>query len=392
MQLQQLFDKHRCCVIIPTYNNQNTLNQVIEDTLGYTSNVIVVNDGSTDNTSRIINDYKNSIEIITHEVNYGKGRALRNAFTYALSLNYDYAITIDSDGQHFPSDFGLFLEEIEANPGSLVIGARNMTQENVPGKSSFGNKFSNFWFRIETGIQLDDTQSGFRLYPIRLMRGIKYLTNRFEFEVEVIVKAAWKGIPVKNVPIKIHYEPGDKRVSHFRPFQDFSRISVLNTYFVILAILYYIPFRFVKSLNRENIKRFVKKHFFDQSEPTHVKALSIGFGVFMGIFPVWGYQLLIGIPTAHLLRLNKALFVLAAHISIPPMIPVILYACYRLGYYLVPNPTLDLFFSDGVTLEAVKVNLVQYLAGAVALSIAMGVVSTLISFIYFTAVKKIKAA
>ena len=392
MQLQQLFDKHRCCVIIPTYNNQNTLNQVIEDTLGYTSNVIVVNDGSTDNTSRIINDYKNSIEIITHEVNYGKGRALRNAFTYALSLNYDYAITIDSDGQHFPSDFGLFLEEIEANPGSLVIGARNMTQENVPGKSSFGNKFSNFWFRIETGIQLGDTQSGFRLYPIRLMRGIKYLTNRFEFEVEVIVKAAWKGIPVKNVPIKIHYEPGDKRVSHFRPFQDFSRISVLNTYFVILAILYYIPFRFVKSLNRENIKRFVKKHFFDQSEPTHVKALSIGFGVFMGIFPVWGYQLLIGIPTAHLLRLNKALFVLAAHISIPPMIPVILYACYRLGYYLVPNPTLDLFFSDGVTLEAVKVNLVQYLAGAVALSIAMGVVSTLISFIYFTAVKKIKAA
>ena len=392
MQLQQLFDKHRCCVIIPTYNNQNTLKQVIEDTLGYTSNVIVVNDGSTDNTSGIINDYKNSIEIITHEVNYGKGRALRNAFTYALSLNYDYAITIDSDGQHFPSDFGLFLEEIEANPGSLVIGARNMTQENVPGKSSFGNKFSNFWFRIETGIQLDDTQSGFRLYPIRLMRGIKYLTNRFEFEVEVIVKAAWKGIPVKNVPIKIHYEPGDKRVSHFRPFQDFSRISVLNTYFVILAILYYIPFRFVKSLNRENIKRFVKKHFFDQSEPTHVKALSIGFGVFMGIFPVWGYQLLIGIPTAHLLRLNKALFVLAAHISIPPMIPVILYACYRLGYYLVPNPTLDLFFSDGVTLEAVKVNLVQYLAGAVALSIAMGVVSTLISFIYFTAVKKIKAA
>ncbi|MDH5474129.1 MAG: DUF2062 domain-containing protein [Cyclobacteriaceae bacterium] len=389
MQLQEEFDKYHCCVIIPTYNNDKTLKEVVNDVLLYTKNIIIVNDGASDTTSQILLDYQERVDIITHTFNKGKGKSLRSAFKYALQKGYEYAITIDSDGQHYSSDLPFFLSEIEQNPHTLVIGSRNMNQENVPSKSSFGNKFSNFWFQFETGIKLEDTQSGYRLYPIKKMEYTSYLTNRFEFEVEVIVKAAWQGIAVKNIPVKVHYDPEEKRISHFRPFQDFTRISILNTYLVILALAYYIPFRFVKLLNKENIKVFIKKHFFDQTQPVHVKAMSIGFGVFMGIFPVWGYQLLIGIPLAHFFKLNKALFILAANISIPPMIPVIIYSSYRIGYFFVSNPSNDILFKDGLTIEAVKSNLVQYLAGAVLLSVVMGVLFTLVSYIYFLMRKKV---
>jgi glycosyltransferase involved in cell wall biosynthesis len=381
--MKELFKKHNCCVIIPTYNNGGTLQQVIEEVLLYTDDLIVVNDGATDGTHEILQTYTDRVQIIRHVQNSGKGMALRNGFTHALAQGYDYAITIDSDAQHFPADLPLFLAELEQQPEILLIGARNMKGENVPGKSSFGNKFSNFWFWVETGHKMDDTQSGFRLYPIRKMEGIPYRTSLFEFEIEAIVKAAWRGIPVKNIPIQVHYEPGKKRITHFRPLRDFTRISVLNTYLVTLALLYYIPKRFFKSLTRENIRNFINKNFFDRNEPLHIKAFSIAFGVFMGIFPVWGFQLLIGIPLAHFMKLNKALFITAAHVSIPPTVPFIIYGSYLLGGVFMENPKNDILFSQGLTTEAIKDNLFQYLGGAVLLSVGMAVLCGLISYLYF---------
>ncbi len=390
MSIKEKFAGLRCCVIIPTYNNDKTLKKVIDDVLAYTDQLIIVNDGATDQSAEILADYADRASIITHPKNAGKGSALRNGFKKALALGYDYAISIDSDGQHFASDLPLFLEELEKDGDTLVIGARNMDQENVPGKSSFGNKFSNFWFRLETGIALTDTQSGYRLYPIRKMESTRYLTTKFEFEIEVIVKAAWKGIKVKNMPIQVHYEPGKNRISHFRPFQDFSRISLLNTYLVILALLYYIPLRILNLLTLENLKTFIKKNFFDETEPPHIKALSIAFGVFMGIFPVWGYQLIIGISLAHLLKLNKALFVVAAHISIPPMIPIIVYGSYKLGAFFVADPQNNILFQQGFNLEMVKDNLFQYVIGAVFLAIASGIFFGTLSYIYFLLARKRK--
>ncbi len=130
-----------------------------------------------------------------------------------------------------------------------------MTQENVPKKSSFGNKFSNFWFWFETGTKLEDTQSGYRLYPLQKIPK-NYFTNKFEFEIEVIVRTAWKGIAVKNIPIQVLYDPTE-RVSHFRPFRDFTRISILNTILVAIAIFYIKPIRFFLSLKKKGIKKFV---------------------------------------------------------------------------------------------------------------------------------------
>src|SRR5688572_4822007 len=199
---RQKFSTHRICVVIPTYNNSNTLPKVLDGVLQYTNEVIVVNDGSTDETLQLLENYQ-SIHLISYPKNVGKGWALRNGFEKALELGYEYVITIDSDGQHFPDDLPRFIEKLESSGPALIIGARNMDQSSVPGKSSFGHKFSNFWFWIETGIKAPDTQSGYRLYPIRLMKDMKFFTRKFEFEIEVIVRAAWKGIRVDSVPVSV---------------------------------------------------------------------------------------------------------------------------------------------------------------------------------------------
>ncbi|HET9054212.1 MAG TPA: glycosyltransferase family 2 protein, partial [Cyclobacteriaceae bacterium] len=248
--------KYKWCVIIPTYNNHHTLANVISGVQKYTNDVLVVNDGATDHTAGILAGYS-GLTVITHPQNRGKGAALRAGFKKALEMGYEFAITIDSDGQHFPDDIPLFIERLNNSDGNLLlIGERNMAQQGIPRKSSFGNKFSNFWFWFETGITLSDTQSGFRLYPLLLMPK-RYFTPKFEFEIESIVRAAWKGVAVENVPVRVHYEQHG-RVSHFRPFRDFTRISILNTVLVTLTLVYIKPRNFVRNLKKKDLRQFLR--------------------------------------------------------------------------------------------------------------------------------------
>ncbi|MGC3948598.1 MAG: glycosyltransferase family 2 protein [Chryseolinea sp.] len=239
-EIRSLFRLHKICVLIPTYNNAQTLERVVNDVLSYTEQLIVVNDGSTDSTSRILEQFSD-VRKVSYEKNRGKGYALRTGFAFALSEGFDYAITMDSDGQHFAADLPSLLTAFKEIPEAIIVGARNMDQTTVPGKSSFGNKFSNFWFWVTTGIRMQDTQSGYRLYPIRRMRNINFHTRKFEFEIEVLVRSSWDGIPVVNVPVKVFYPEKGKRITHFRPFKDFTRISILNTVLVTIALLYIKP-------------------------------------------------------------------------------------------------------------------------------------------------------
>jgi glycosyltransferase involved in cell wall biosynthesis len=374
------FSALRCCVIMPTYNNGGTLADVIRKVLVYTNKLIVVNDGSTDHTALILAEFP-GVQVISKSANKGKGMALRSGFQVAREQGYHYALTIDSDGQHFPSDFHLFLDKIEQEPGSLIIGARNMNSENVPGKSSFGNKFSNFWFLVETGITMPDTQSGFRLYPIQAMKNLRFFTARFEFEIEVIVKAAWSGIPITSVPVGVFYEKGPERVTHFRPRIDFARISILNTWFVILAILWYKPRRLIMNFNAANIRKFMLKHFADPSESSVRKSVSVAVGVFFGIVPIWGFQLAAAILASVVLRLNKAIVVVAANISLPPMIPIILYLSVKTGE-LVTGRVVVLRFS-GLNLDLVKANACNfyvYMIGASVLSVIAALIAGILTY------------
>lgn len=245
----QLASQLKCCVIVPTYNNAHTLQSVIDDVLQYIADVIIVNDGATDTTSGILAS-NDAVTVIGYRTNRGKGYALKQGFKRASAMGFRYAITIDSDGQHHGSDIAVFLDKIQLCHDSLIVGSRLLSQENMPDGNTFANKFSNFWYRLQTGIDLPDTQSGFRLYPLTKLSKMHFITNRYEAELEMLVRAAWKGINVCYVPISVYYPPPGERVSHFRPFWDFFRISVLNTFLTLIAFVYTYPVNWISKLLR----------------------------------------------------------------------------------------------------------------------------------------------
>ena len=243
------FFQEDLCVVVPTYNNAKTLGRVLEGILRYTSHILVVNDGATDETPALLSSYP-SLRVITFAKNRGKGAALKAAFREAVSLGYVYAITIDSDGQHYPEDLPAFASALRnTQEPTLWVGSRNMDSEGIPRKSSFGHRFSNFWFHLETGVKLPDTQSGYRLYPL-LHLPRRYFTGKYEFEIEVLVRSSWRGVQVSSLPIRVLYDPSE-RVSHFRPFWDFLRISFLNTFLVLIALLYIKPRDFLRQLKKK---------------------------------------------------------------------------------------------------------------------------------------------
>ena len=228
----------RLCVIIPTYNNAGTIRQVTEAVCSICQDVIIVNDGSTDGTPEILKTLQENIKVVTHEKNKGKGHALVTGFRKAREMGFTHAVTIDADGQHFADDIPVLTAEMEKCPEAIIVGCRNLTEENMPRQNTFANRFSNFWFRLQTGINLPDTQSGFRLYPLDSLKGLNWITSRYEAELELLVLAAWAGVPVRSVNVRVYYPPAEERVSHFRPVYDFFRISVLNTVLCIGALLY----------------------------------------------------------------------------------------------------------------------------------------------------------
>lgn len=379
--------KYKWCVIIPTYNNHRTLANVISGVLKYTEAVIVVNDGSTDATTEILEGFP-SLTVLEHPENKGKGTALRNGFRKAIELGYEFAVTIDSDGQHFPDDIPVFIERLNESDGNiLLIGERNMAQEGIPRKSSFGNKFSNFWFWFETGGKLGDTQSGFRLYPLLRMPE-RYFTPKFEFEIESIVRAAWKGVKVENVPVKVHYEQ-EGRVSHFRPFRDFTRISILNTVLVVITLLYIKPRDFFRSLKKKDIRQFLKEEVLESNDSPRIKAFSMALGVFWGIVPLWGFQTLGVLGSAYALRLNKLIAFAFSNVSLPPFIPLIIFGSLKAGSWLVDSPVMP----DGpLSLEVVQLHLVQYLVGSSVLAVLLALITGSAGYAALTCFSRTKTA
>ena len=230
----------RChyCTIIPTFNNAGTIRKVVDDVSRHCENVIVVNDGSTDDTSTILSELASTITVVSYPKNHGKGHALVTGFRKAMEMGFTHAVTIDADGQHFADDIPLLVEQMEHHPDAIIVGCRNLTEENMPRQNTFANKFSNFWFRLQTGINLPDTQSGFRIYPLASLKGLNLITSRYEAELELLVFAAWAGVPVLSTNVRVYYPPAEERVSHFRPVYDFFRISVLNTILCIGALLH----------------------------------------------------------------------------------------------------------------------------------------------------------
>jgi glycosyltransferase involved in cell wall biosynthesis len=216
---------------------------VVEKCLQLRVPVIVVDDGSTDSTSSVLASLS-GVTVIHHEKNQGKGAALLAGFAAALPLA-DWAITIDADGQHDPEDILSLMRTIPEGQRPLVIGKREgMEEENVPWTSRWGRKFANFWVWTSCGRWLSDAQSGFRIYPLPETLRLGTKARRYQFEVEVLVRAVWFGIPVIEAPVRVLYGPPAERVSHFRPWLDFWRNTQTFTRLIATRIL--IPSRLRK--------------------------------------------------------------------------------------------------------------------------------------------------
>lgn len=379
-EIHQSLKQLHCCVVMATYNNEKSLAKILNEVLTYTTDVIVVNDGSTDSTNAILLQYP-QITLLHFKRNKGKGRALKEGFKKARALGFNFAITLDTDGQHFPDDIPVFVEALKNSEDKNIffIGDRNMNHADVLAKSAKGNRISTFWVRTFTGLNLQDSQSGFRLYPIKQMDKIRWLywTNKFEFETEVIIKNHWRGTEVKNIPIKIVY-PKD-RVSHFRPFKDIARITILLIGFLITKGFYIIPRDYFRKLKKKGFRKFFIEDFLQNQDTPKKKALSIALGVFLGLSPLWGFHTVIVICLAILLKLNKVIAFAFSNISLPPFIPFVLFASVQTGNWVMGQNS-SFTMEELKNFDAVK-HLESYLIGSITLSISAAVLFGFIGYI-----------
>lgn len=225
----------RFLITIPIYNHATTVKKVIQDCLEKTNfSVLVVDDGSDLSVEKQVQDlkHKDRLFFLTHAKNQGKGKALQSAMKWAVKYNYTHLLTLDADDQHPISEVQLLIQAAYKNPWDLIIGDRLMQTEHVPASSQFGKKFSNFWVWIETGINVGDSQSGFRIYPLFGFQRISFLSKRYDFEIEAIVRFLWQGGNVQSVPVVVKYFAGSERVTHFHKFNDNLRLTLLNTLLV----------------------------------------------------------------------------------------------------------------------------------------------------------------
>lgn len=246
-------EENEVCAVIPTYQNTKTLLKVVADVHRVVDTVFVVDDGSNDGTAALLDKATGNErpeKVLTHPKNCGKGAALKTGLTYARQQGFRYAVTVDADGQHRADDIPALLKAVEEEPDALAIGSRGLQHENMPAKSTFANRFSNFWFALQTLQRLPDTQSGLRVYPLRRLHGLRWMSARYEAELTLLVFSAWAGVKLLPVPVSVYYPPRDQRVTHFRPGRDFTRISVLNTLLCFLMVVYGWPRIFCRQIAR----------------------------------------------------------------------------------------------------------------------------------------------
>ena len=237
----------KICIIIPVYNSENLIANVIKSVLQYAENVIIVNDGSTDGTLEVLHHFS-EITLVSYTKNRGKGYALQQGFKRASELGFTHVITMDADGQHLATDIATLTQASEKQPNALIVGARKFDNPNMPQGNIFANNFSNFWFMVQTGRRLPDTQTGFRVYPLQKIGKMRLFTNRYEAELEILVRSAWRNIPIVSQAINVYYPPKNERLSHFKGGRDFFRISVLNTILCLCAVIYGYPSMLIRGI------------------------------------------------------------------------------------------------------------------------------------------------
>lgn len=214
--------KERVVAIIPALNAERTVTRVIEEARRHIEPVVVIDDGSSDGTGEVARAA--GAVVLRHEVNRGKGGALKTGFAWARQNGYDGVITLDADGQHLASEIPKFLREREGGGADLVIGGRSHLFEQMLPRRRNANRFSAWCIAKCSGVPITDSQSGFRFYSARLIDGIRLRTDGFDMESEVIVRAGRRGYRIVTIPIDLGFVDG-LSTSHYKPLADTLRIA-----------------------------------------------------------------------------------------------------------------------------------------------------------------------
>lgn len=334
MQQNDLNSIRRVWCAVPVYNNRATVREVVTECRSIHQNVVVVDDGSTDaDLFALLSGI--DVKILRHEKNLGKGRAIMTASRFIEEQGGDYMITIDADGQHLPEDINKFIPHLDDKAPGIIIGSRNFDTENVPAKSVFGRKFANFWLHVETGVHIDDCQSGFRAYPVKYLNRMKFSGSHYDFEAEVLAKASWAGLTLKTVNIDVLYPEPEKRVSSFRPFLDNLRLTHTHAMLVLSRL---VPFRHKQLVERPKTDfkllrhpgKFLMSLIRENATPAGL-AMSAAVGVFLAVLPIMFLHTFVILYVATRLNLNKIVAVNVQHLCMPPFVPAL---CIEIGFFI----------------------------------------------------------
>jgi len=372
---------------VPVFNNKDTVRDVVAGCRSVIKNVVVIDDGSTDaDVLSLLSDM--DVVVLKHLKNLGKGKSILTASRYIENQNGNYMITIDADGQHNPADIEKFIPLLDENDPSIIIGCRNFNTENVPKKSRFGRKFANFWLRVETGIYIDDCQSGFRAYPVRYLNRIEFKGSRYDFEAEVLAKAAWAGLQLRTVAIDVIYPKPEHRISSFKPFLDNLRISLIHSMLVGRRLL---PLKHKRLMSPKKIDlkmlrqpgKFLKMLLMENSTPAGL-AMSAAVGIFLAVLPLLFVHTIVIIYVATRLHLNKIVAVNVQHLCMPPFVPAL---CIEVGYYMRYGRWLtDISFTT--VFSQFSDRLIEWFLGSLIIAPAGAVLMGVVIFIPATLIKK----
>ncbi|RKX62212.1 MAG: DUF2062 domain-containing protein [Thermodesulfobacteriota bacterium] len=368
-------------LVIPVYNHGPTLRSVVKRALNAGWPVLVVDDGSTDRGPDGITDLPCRLHRVPH--NQGKGSAILTGAGLAEQWGYDTIITVDADGQLDPEDAARLVETATAQDRpAIVVGTRLMTRDTAPKASLFGRAFSNFWVRLECGLDLPDTQSGSRLYPVEFLLHLPVRARRYDFEVEVLVRAAWAGILILSTPVRVHYPSEGKRISHFHQWKDNLRLTILHTRLILRALNPW-PHRRLAGRTAPSVMDMSLFHPFrlfkhlcqEHSTPAQL-GIAAWMGLFLGALPLIACHTIIIIYVTHRLHLNKPAAVAASQLCCPPVIPVI---CIETGYFM-RNGHLLLELSLDTTVYQFHQRLMEWLLGSLIVGPLLGLAGGLATY------------
>jgi len=321
--------RQKFVIVAPTFNNAGTLTEILRRIDSQAIDVIVVDDGSTDQTPAILQSWTTASQhrLITHEKNCGKADALRSAFSCAIKDGYTHAITIDTDGQLAPEEIPLLLAESKNYPQAMIVGSRDASAADYPRASRMGRSISNLLLRYESGAIVSDSQCGFRVYPLQKIEKINCRFGRYGFETEILARAAWAGIELRQVNVSCKYQLTHGRVSHFRPWRDsFSAIAMHSMLFSRSVFR-----RFGNWLNPLPAWRAIRH---DPAARSRFAA-GLASGVFIANLPIYGLQSALCLLVARKFKLHPLAVLAGSHISTPPIGPALIIAAISLGHFLV---------------------------------------------------------